>query len=301
LRIVSGSVSLLRLNFQYKPTHVHVCNIAEFINFLPALLTMRVPVIFRVGDIPATHRKAFGILWTKIVVPRVARFVCVSEYVKSSLLALDVPESKCRVIYSQAPVRSPQIAPDGTGVIHKGRDFTVLYVGQLTSDKGIDLLIGAAIQMCRERDEIEFLIAGDYEWEKIPSTALIECVRVAGLSDRIRFLGYVNAIPDLFQLSDLHVVPSVCEDALPNVVIEAKQAGVASVAFSSGGVSEVIEHGIDGYICAARDEANLVAGIEYYIDTPGRASDHGRNAYSSLSRLGVTRFGELWDSVYADV
>ena len=84
------------------------------------------------------------------------------------------------------------------------------------------------------------------------------------------------------------------------MLIEAKYASVPSVVFPSGGVPEVIEHGTDGYICANRDEASMIAGVEYYIDTLGRASSHGRNAFSSLSRLRITQFGELWDSVYAD-
>ena len=300
-RIASGSFTLMRLLLRYKPTHIHICNIEHFINFLPVLGLTRVPVIYRLGDIPATHRAAYRSFWTKAIVPRVSRFVCVSEYVRSSLLTLGVPEAKCCVIYSEAPVCGRSLASEGEVKVRKGRGFTVLYAGQLTRDKGVDVLVGAAMQICRRRDDIEFLIAGDYEWRNDLAMSLRGSVKAAGMSDRIRFLGYVGAVQNLFRVSDLHVLPSVWEDPLPNVVIEAKQAAVPSIVFPSGGVPEVMEHMSDGYICADRTEESLVAGIEYYIDSPGRASIHGRNAHSSLTRLGITRFGELWNSVYADV
>ena len=299
-RIVSGSVTLLRLCSQYKPTHIHICNIEHFINFLPALVLTRVPVIYRLGDVPAIHREAFRTLWRRVVVPRVSSFVCVSEYVRCALLDLGASETKCSVIYSEAPVRVRSVTSGTVDKVHKGREFTVLYAGQLTRDKGIDVLVGAAMRMCRARDNIEFLIAGDYEWQNKFATTLKESVRAAGMSDRIRFLGYVDAIQDLFRLADIHVLPSVWEDPMPNVVIEAKHAAIASVVFPSGGVPEVVEHECDGFICADRTEMSLISGIGYYIEVSGRASVHGRNAYSSIARLGITRFGEQWNAVYAD-
>lgn len=299
-RIVSGSVTLLRLCSQYKPTHIHICNIEHFVNFLPALVLTKVPVIYRLGDVPETHRKAFRFLWRRVVMPKVSRFVCVSEYVKFSLVDLGAPETKCSVIYSEAPVRVRSVTSNSLGTVQKGREFTVLYAGQLTRDKGLDVLIGAAMRMCRARDNIEFLIAGDYEWQNEFAKSLKESVRVAGLSDRIKFLGYVDAIQDLFKLADVHVLPSVWEDPLPNVVIEAKRAAIASVVFPSGGVPEVVEHECDGFICADRTETGLISGIGYYIEAAGRASVHGRNAYSSLARLGITHFGKHWNAVYTD-
>ena len=298
--IVSGSVTLFRLILKYKPTHIHICNVSHFINFFPVMLLTRVPLIHRIGDVPAVHRRIYRVLWTRIIVPKASHFVCVSEYVRSSILALGVPESKCSVIYSEAPVRVQQQEGSADTGVKKGRQFTILYVGQLTREKGVNVLVGAAIRMCQSNENVEFLIAGDYEWRNKFALALKSDVQAAGLTERIRFLGYVDAIPELFRISNLHLLPSVCEDALPNVVIEAKHASVASVVFPSGGVPEIVEHGSDGYICDGKTEAGLIAGIEYYLASPERASAHGRNAKASLEKLEITRFDDLWDVIYAE-
>lgn len=300
-RIASGSITLMRLVLEYRPTHIHVGSVEHFINFLPVLALTKVPVIYRIGDVPAVHRKAFRILWKRIIMTRVARFVCVSEYVKSALLALGASEEKCNVIYSEPPVRTGNSREEGTRTIRKGKGLTVLYVGQLTAEKGIDVFVSAAMQICRKRVDVEFLIAGDYEWNNELAVNLIQSVEDASLSDRIRFLGYVDAVQHLYQISDLHVLPSVWEDPLPNVVIEAKQAGIATVAFSSGGVPEIISHKWDGYLCQGKTDADLIAGIEFYINESCRLSLHSRNARASLARLRITDFEKLWDSVYTNV
>jgi len=215
------------------------------------------------------------------------------------LQKLGAPESKCTVIYSEAPVRVSQPAKTAISGIKKKKNFAVLYIGQLSQHKGLDVLIRAAMRMCRIRDDVEFLIAGDYEWKNAFATTLKDDVHEAGLAGRIRFLGYVDAIHDLFKVADLHVLPSIWEDPLPNVVMEAKNAGLPSVVFPSGGVPEIVEHEREGYVCNDRTEESLIAGIEYYADHPERASSHGRNAHASLERLGTTRYDQLWEGIFA--
>ena len=295
------SITLIRLMRRYNPTHIHLSNADHFVHFLPALTVTRIPVIYRVGDAPAVHRKIYRALWAWMIARRVTRFVCVSEYIRSSIVAQGVPESKCTVIYSEAPVRIKAHGQAASKDVKKSRPVTILYVGQLSSHKGVDILVSAAIQMCRSNDNLEFWVAGDYEWENSFAAALKNDIRAADLSDRIQFLGYVESVHELFQRADLHVVPSVLEDPMPNVVIEAKSAGVASIVFPSGGIPEVVEHESEGYVCADKTEASLIAGIEYYATSAERVRVHGANAKASLDRLRITQFAELWNTVYSDV
>jgi glycosyltransferase involved in cell wall biosynthesis len=296
--IARGSLTLWKLLQKYKPTHIHLCNVDHFINFLPVLLMTRVPLIYRLGDVPARHRKEYRLLWQRIIIPKISKFVCISEFAKSSLVSLGAPEEKCRVIYNQAPARKRPAVSSSKAKLRKGRAYTVLYVGQLAPHKGVDVLVDAAMQMCKSRNDLEFLIAGDYEWQNEFARALMGAVESAGMAEQVRFLGYVDEVQDLFRLSDLHVLPSVWEEPLSNVVMEAKQAAIPSVVFSSGGIPEVIEHGTDGFICHDKTTEGLTTGLRYYIDRPVRTSTHGQNAKASLESLSVNHFGRLWDAVF---
>ncbi len=290
--------ALRRIAKTYRPTHIHVANPHYFLSVLPALLLTRTPVVYRLGDAPTEHHAFYRILWRRFVIPRVGRFVCVSEYVRERLLATGCPPEKARVIYSHPPTR-----PGGAATLDLGSfaGRTVLYVGQVAPHKGVDRLVEAAISLCRERDDVRFLVAGLVARQNTFALGLVGNVQAAGLSDRIRFLGYVEDVPGLLAAADLHVCPSVCAEALSNTVVEAKLAAVPSVVFPSGGLPELITQGEDGWICEAKTAESLRAGIERFLAMPSEELERaGEAALDSMTRLGITEeaFADRWAAVY---
>jgi glycosyltransferase involved in cell wall biosynthesis len=278
----------------------NVGNERFLMNLLPAVWWLRLPLVFRLGDEPRQHRWPYRALWRWLLIPAAEQFVCVSEYVRASLLAAGAPPERVRVIYSHPSARADSAAPvepapDGVR--------TVLYVGQLTRDKGVDLLVQAAMDLCAVRDDVRFVLAGDYSWQNPFAEGLIETVRQRGLADRIVFTGYVSDIPQRLAAADVHACPSVWEEPLSNTLVEAKAAGTPSVIFRSGGLPELVTHGVDGYVCPEKTADALRAGIEHFLDRDDdalrTASDAARR---SLATLGITRdaFARAWQTVYDD-
>jgi glycosyltransferase involved in cell wall biosynthesis len=300
--ILQGSWRLWRIAQRYQPTHIHVANEQFFLCMLPALLLLPIPLTYRLGDKPNQHHWVYRTLWRRVLIPRVDRFVCISSFIKERLLDAGAPEHKTKVIYNYPPERSND-TPDDDVLPAPFDGQTVLYMGQLTRDKGVDLLVEAAIALCRERDDVRFLIAGDYSWKNPFAEGLIEQVEQLGLSGRIQFLGYVHDIPGLLAMSDVHVCPSVWEEPLSNVVVEAKQAGVPSVVFPSGGLPELITDGEDGLICEQKTAAVLKANIQRFLEHPALQQRAGRQAQASLEEMGITKsaFAEAWEEVYESV
>lgn len=128
--------------------------------------------------------------------------------------------------------------------------------------------------------------------------ALIDRVESEGLAGRIRFLGYISQVDELMRRADVHICPSICEEALGNVVIEAKLAGIPSVVFASGGLPELIEDCVDGFISAEKSAAALLDAFAVYEGDRALARRQGGAARQSLGRLGVDRFAEAWRRVY---
>jgi len=60
---------------------------------------------------------------------------------------------------------------------------------------------------------------------------------------------------------DLLVVPSGASDNVPRVILEAYAAGVAVLAFASGGIPELIEHGVTGWLIDRRTPQDLAMAI----------------------------------------
>jgi glycosyltransferase involved in cell wall biosynthesis len=297
-RVMRGARVFRRIAEAYRPTHIHVANPHYFLCVLPALLRMRTPLIYRLGDVPTEHHVFYRVLWRRFVIPRVSTFVCVSEYVRDRLLETGCPPEKARVIYSHPPARSQGAElPD----LRAFDGQTVAYVGQMAPHKGVDLLVKAAIEICRERDDVRFLLAGAVARSNAFALGLMGKVQAAGLSDRIRFLGYVEDVPALLAAADVHVCPSVCAEALANTVVEAKQAAVPSVVFASGGLPELVTDGVDGWVCAEKTAGGLGAALRVALGgEPGELAAMGSAAQSSMDRLEITEeaFAETWLDVY---
>lgn len=293
--ILGGSWQLLRLIRSFRATHIHTGSQAHVLNFLPALALTRLPVIYRCGDVPMEHHALWRWVWA-YTRTRTHHFVAISQFIRSELEARGVQKSRITVIYNAPPTRTSgepvklPVSSDG------GMMF--LYVGQLTAEKGLAELIEAAIGHCRRHPSSRFLLAGDYSWNNPFATGLMRRVEQERLSDRIVFLGFVSAVYDLFRHAQVHVCPSLWKEPLGNVVVEAKHTGVPSVVFPSGGLPELIEDGVDGWICAEKTAAALVDAFAAYEADPGLALRQGEAARRSLARLGMDTFAERWRAVY---
>ena len=294
----------LRATRPYRPTHVHTMNWRYAVDLLPAYKLLGVPVVFRAGDEPPQHRRVFRFAWRRLIAPNVSRFVAISQFVRGSLIRAGVPSEKITVIYNYPPDRPPLVGtdlPDDLTLPYDGR--TVAYVGQITANKGVDVLVDAALALCAERSDVRFLIAGEHTWQNPLADGLVARVEAAGLADRIRFLGSIDDVPGLLALADVHTAPSVWEEPLGNVVVEAKQAGIPSVLFPSGGIPELaVTDGLDAVVCPAKTPEALADGLRHYLDLPDTAlAEAGRAAHASLEALGITReaFVRAWAGVYA--
>lgn len=99
-----------------------------------------------------------------------------------------------------------------------------------------------------------------------------------------RFLGYIHEeenLIELYNLADVFVCPSQQEN-YPNSVLEAQACNTPVVAFSIGGITDIVEHKKTGYLCSYGDTDAMARGIEYCV---GLKSDiHEKikniNAYS---------------------
>jgi glycosyltransferase involved in cell wall biosynthesis len=129
--------------------------------------------------------------------------------------------------------------------------FTYLVLGRLSKEKGVDRAIAAV------PPRAALIVAGAGP-ERPALEALVRRRRPAG---RVRFVDEVRGDEKRRWLAaaDALVVPSRHEGA-PTVVFEAKAAGLPVVATRAGGLAEVVDHGVDGWLC---EPADLAAALEH--------------------------------------
>jgi len=135
-------------------------------------------------------------------------------------------------------------------------------VGQLTPRKGQLELIRAFAKVVEESPNALLLVAGaplfnrDHEYQQL----LKDTSRQLNIDDRVRLLGARNDVPAIMQALDLLVINSSAEP-FGLVALEAMASGTPVVAAACDGLSEIIEHRVDGWLVPTGDEETLVASI----------------------------------------
>ena len=105
---------------------------------------------------------------------------------------------------------------------------------------------------------------------------------------------------ELYRAVDLFVTPSL-EDNLPNTLMEAMACGTPCVGFNVGGIPEMIEHGVNGYVARYRDADDLAHGIDQVLSAPNYpelSAAAARKAVANWNEERVTaRYVQLYEQL----
>ena len=295
--LCSSNLSLIRFLKKYKTSYIHIGNDFFFMTLIPVLIFARTPIIFYIVDRPIQHFSIYKFLWKKIIGKKVSFFACISDYIKNELLKLKVQIDKIDVVYTVIPERN-EILPEV--MIEIKQTFKIDYFGQITEIKGIGLLIEAFLNLCKKYDDLQLLIAGSLHFTNVYANKMLEYVKMIKYENKILFLDYVENIPDLLQKSNLHIAPSIKEEPLGIVVLEAKKSNIPSIIFNSGGLTEMVEHKVDGYICYEKSSNEIEKAVEFFYNLPDKGKIFGDNAKKSLEKLpfNIEQFKQKWIKIY---
>lgn len=113
--------------------------------------------------------------------------------------------------------------------------YTLLYVGRLDRQKGVDRLLASAEELLARCATGHLLVLGRGPLEP----AVLRAVRTPRLSGRLHFLGWREDALTFVASGDLLLLPSRWE-GMPNVLLEAMALGKPVVAFDAEGVAEAL-------------------------------------------------------------
>lgn len=140
-----------------------------------------------------------------------------------------------------------------------------LFVGRVAHEKNIGFLIEAVAAARRRIPDLLFLITGEGPAEK----ALRRQVADSGLSDNVRFLGYLDRqdeLPDAYAGADVFIFASRTETQ-GLVLLEAMAMGLPVVALAAMGTRDILAPGLGGVAAPDHPEAFAVALAGVLDDT----------------------------------
>jgi glycosyltransferase involved in cell wall biosynthesis len=192
--------------------------------------------------------------------------ICVSRYVANHSLPAAL---KKEVIYN--PVDSVRFAPKADKRVQWGfapHHVVIAFIGQIRDIKGVQDFIAMARRL--PQTHVRFLIAGECRDPTIyPGSFSIEDLRkMIGGDARIRFIGYVTNVEDVYNSADIIVVPSRWQEPLGLINLEAGACGKPVVATRVGGIPEIVREGVNGFLIDAQDIEQLTAKVNQLIGDP---------------------------------
>lgn len=192
-----------------------------------------------------------------------------SSDIKRELMGWGVPQSKITVIPNGvdislfSPRRNPQSSSDHN---------YCLFVGQLVHRKGVKYLLYA---LRKVQSDLRCLIVGDGPLlSELRSLAKRLC-----LDDKVRFLGSVTIprLVELYRNALFLVLPSLVEP-FGIVILEALACGTPVIATRVGGPSEIIKHGVNGFLVKPADVDELAKYMSILAENDELRKAMRRNA-----------------------
>ena len=135
-----------------------------------------------------------------------------------------------------------------TSLIAAPVKYIVGFAGRLSTEKGPDIFVRAAIETLGHRGDVGFVLFGDGPMK----ADILSLIERAGAGDHISLAGFQPNLDKLMPNLDVLALTSYTE-GLPNAILEALAAGVPVVATSVGGVPEAISDGENGLLVAPGD------------------------------------------------
>jgi N-acetyl-alpha-D-glucosaminyl L-malate synthase BshA len=157
----------------------------------------------------------------------------------------------------------------------------------------------------RVRDVIEIF---DRIQKKIPAKLLIvgegpergPCELLCeqkGITDKVVFFGNSNEIDKILCFSDLFLLPSE-KESFGLAALEAMASGVPVVSSRAGGLSEVNEHGVSGYLSDIGNVDEMAQQALSILQNPETLARFKQQAKETARRFDTQNIVPLYEAVY---
>jgi len=167
-------------------------------------------------------------------------------------------------------------------------------VGRVKRVKGHEVLLRAMRRVRQMLPEAYLLVVGT--GPDLESTEAL--ARRLDLSDRVRFAGHRDDIPDVLAAVDVVAMPSVWEEAFGLASLEAIAAGRPVVAFDTGGLRLTVLDGKTGLVVPKGDEVGLASALSAILTDSALAERLGAGARLHAQKFAVDRYVRTLTDMY---
>jgi len=184
----------------------------------------------------------------------------------------------------------------------KENGITLILIARLLWDKGVLEFVEAARIVRRSRPNVRFQLLGflDAENRTAVDRKSVERWVAEGI---IEYLGSTDDVRPFIAGADCVVLPSFYREGTPRTLLEGAAMGRPLIATDVTGCRDVVEDGVNGLLCKARDAADLAGKILEFLDLSFEArASMGRAGRAKVERefderIVINRYLEVIDEI----
>ncbi|MDP4131394.1 MAG: glycosyltransferase family 4 protein [Bacteroidota bacterium] len=148
--------------------------------------------------------------------------------------------------------------------VARTKAFQFLMSTRLLKSKGVRIYVDAARILLKRNRDIRFELIGFFE-EHHPDSITEADIRYWQRKGVIHYSGFAKDVRPFLRQADCLVFPSFYSEGVPRCLMEAAAMEIPIITSLNRGCKEVVESGVNGYLCAVNDAEDLARKMEAMI------------------------------------
>lgn len=252
----------------FKPNCIFHSSYRTFIMVYPLLKGLK--NIYLEHNNPTISQKNFKLY--NFLSNKIHHFVCPSQTVRKTLLELNVPPAKIKIIPS--PI-DPEFRGQ-TALNHLENEVARIgIVGQIHAEKGFDFIFDELVKVT---EPYQLYIYGDDHGEYARSLKLN---MPDILKNKVNWMGYVKNRLEIYQQLDIVLFPSLSE-SFGRIIIEAGAFGIPIIASDIDSFKEIIVPGETGFLFKLSNTGELPQILDHLLSDKSLRKKIGSNAQTFI-------------------
>jgi glycosyltransferase involved in cell wall biosynthesis len=251
------------------------------VNFSGAIISFitKKPHIWHIREIIPGNPDLYSFLPNKLLfklILKLSNNIIANSEATASQFQYPGPLNKIKVVYNAIDFNefeNPLPFPDIDGATQN--DWLAVLVGSFQEGKAQDDAI-QAVKIAKETiPNIKLLLIGEGNREHI--NHLRKMAIELDIFDNVIFTGYRKDVPQILSCCKVLLIPSYIE-SFGRTAVEAMAAGIPVVGTNSGGLKEILQEGITGFIVPPRNPLELANKIIHLYNHPEQSQKIVENA-----------------------
>ena len=217
----------------------------------------------------------------------------VSESLKRDTLRLFNVDKDIKVIPNFIGLqKTERVSPCKRSVMASADELIVTHISNFRKVKRVDDVVRGFYGI-QQQLPAKLIMVGDGPEREIAD----QLCKDLGIKKKVLFLGNTSDIDRILCFTDLFLLPSESE-SFGLSALEAMAAGVPVVSSNAGGLSEVNEEGVSGYLCPIGDVQTMAEKAIYILSDKDRLAQFKQNARKVAARFDEEKIIPMYEALY---